>query len=122
MLTPERIAELRRLMEMATPGPWKVWRPVAGHQGGRIVNPAGDAELGNWMVADLRWMEDAELVTAMRNDFAALLDEAERAAEAREAAARLILECTNIISEATAEKLAERIRGLPLPDGTTVAP
>lgn len=30
------------------------------HFGFRVINPDGDAELGNWLVADFAWKEDAE--------------------------------------------------------------
>lgn len=31
------------------------------HFGVRVVNPSGDAELGNWHIADFSWREHAEL-------------------------------------------------------------
>lgn len=60
-------AELRALLERATREPWD----DLGHA---IVSPRGDAELGNWMVAErVRWEEDRRLIVAMRNHLPALL-------------------------------------------------
>jgi hypothetical protein len=70
-MTPERIAELRALCEAATRGPWRDYQ-------GNIINPAGDAELGNWLVGSLRWADDRAFVTAAREALPAALDEIER--------------------------------------------
>jgi len=49
-----------------TPRPWAVLIGKAFN--GAIVSPAGDAELGNWMVAQLvRWDADAALIVRAVN-------------------------------------------------------
>jgi len=89
-LTPERLAELRRLHEAATPGPWKLWNgwgPVAGTEYMVVyrIGPEGDEWVG--IIADYRYppsadlyakREDAELVAAARNALPELLDEIQR--------------------------------------------
>ena len=48
-----------------TPGPWKIVPNFGGSRYPSIVNPAGDAELGDWMVAErVRWPTDAALIAA----------------------------------------------------------
>ena len=48
-----------------TPGPWKIVPNFGGSRYPSIVNPAGDAELGDWMVAEgVRWPADAALFKA----------------------------------------------------------
>ncbi len=38
----------------------------------RVVNPAGDAELGNWLIAECRWQTDATLISAAPDLYEAL--------------------------------------------------
>ena len=65
-----------------TPGPWKIVPNFGGSRYPSIVNPAGDAELGDWMVAEqVRWAADAALIQAAPELLAAL-DEADSALEA----------------------------------------
>ena len=65
-------------LEAATPGPWKEL-PKFKDRFSAIVSPAGDAELGTWMVADtIRWSNDADLIAHAPIDIRALLDEVER--------------------------------------------
>lgn len=50
-----------------TRGPWAVLIPhkSAESKYPSVVSPAGDAEIGTWMVAErVRWMEDACLIAA----------------------------------------------------------
>ena len=56
-----------------TPGPWKIIPAFGGSRYPSIVNPAGDAELGDWMVAErVRWPADANLIAAAPELLAAL--------------------------------------------------
>jgi hypothetical protein len=72
--TPERIAADRALCDAATVGPW-------GKHGSTVVNPAGDAELGNWFICGPRWMPDRDFIIAARTELPATLDEIERQAK-----------------------------------------
>lgn len=55
-----------------TPGPWEPYRQE-GQYGWRIIRPAGDAELGNWMVAErVRREEDARLIAGAPELYEAL--------------------------------------------------
>ena len=57
-----------------TQGPWELYcrDAMAPYQ---VVNPNGDAELGNWVVAgDVRWKVDARLIAAAPDMYAALED------------------------------------------------
>ena len=40
--------------------PWALGPSQKFHH--QIVNPDGDAELGNWFIAEFRWIEDAQTV------------------------------------------------------------
>lgn len=46
-----------------TPGPWVVGPKIHGFDF-TITNPKGDAELGNWLVAGVRWNGNAHLIAA----------------------------------------------------------
>src|SRR5258706_6251691 len=62
---------LEKLEAKATGGPWDVIDDEKTH---RIINPAGDAELGNWTVADnVWWLTNAALIVALRNNAKALI-------------------------------------------------
>jgi hypothetical protein len=55
-----------------TPGPWVVH---AGKMHGfdcYVANPNGDAECGTWLVAGVRWTENARLIAAAPELLAAL--------------------------------------------------
>ncbi|WKK11955.1 hypothetical protein QYN14_25750 [Rhodococcus ruber] len=73
-MTPEQIAEGRRLLAAATPGPWVVGGRSRtggvyfGNQNPEVEGPSGDA-----------WDSDAELIVWARNNLPALLDRLERA-------------------------------------------
>jgi hypothetical protein len=62
-----------------TPGEWK-WQKhptSACATDCQIVAPAGDAELGTWMIADrVRWVENARLIASAPTMLAALEDAA----------------------------------------------
>lgn len=81
-VTPEQREELRRLLAEATEGPWRCDVAYDGRSY-RVTNPAGDAELGDWLVAgDVRWKEDGDLICLLRNlADAALSAERERVRE-----------------------------------------
>ena len=85
-LTPERLAELRRIAEAATPGPWEVVG-LAGYGGPyalRMPHRSGRTWYG---VEGIKRREDAEYFVAMnRNTVLALLDEIERLRRERDAA------------------------------------
>ena len=76
-LTPERLAELRRIAEAATPGPYEVVG-LAGYGGPyalRMPHRSGRTWYG---VEGIKRREDAEYFVAMnRNTVLALLDEIE---------------------------------------------
>ena len=67
------LARARALIEAAkkaTDAPWQS-RPLIkpGSLSGAIVSPAGDAELGNWMICEqVRWPTDRTFIAAARND------------------------------------------------------
>lgn len=81
-MTPDLDA-LARMLEKATAGPWG--NSFLDPHGKRVISPAGDAELGNWLVADMRWKEDADLVIALRNAAPWLIERARRTARVEEA-------------------------------------
>jgi hypothetical protein len=95
-------SRIKRIFELdgERNNPHKSWALREYEIGGcpyAITNPNGDAELGNWMVANVRWQPDAEFIAAapeavsiikellvviekQRSDFEALIIEAEGAA------------------------------------------
>jgi hypothetical protein len=46
-----------------TPGPWEVSKPLH-HFDYTVINPKGDAEIGDWLVAGVRWEANARLIAA----------------------------------------------------------
>ena len=71
--TDRTLAEIRERCEKATPGPWETY--PFGKAYPAIVAPSGDAELGNWMVAErVRWRNDADFIAHARTDTPYLLD------------------------------------------------
>lgn len=87
----DRLAEIEQRFAKTTPHPWSVRRSLPGvrDQSISIVNPAGDAEAGDWMVAErVRWAEDAELIAHAPSDLVWLIGEVKdlRAKLAAEAA------------------------------------
>src|SRR5690606_13791025 len=83
-LTPDRLQELRRIAEAATPGPYEVVG-LAGYGGPyalRMPHRSGRAWYG---VEGIKRREDAEYFVAMNRDTVlALLDEIERLRRGRE--------------------------------------
>jgi len=89
-MTPERIAELRRLCGAATPGPWKcwgVWGPVKGTDFMAVSRIGPEAPEWAGIVADPLYppnadfyakREDAEFVAIARTALPEALDEIER--------------------------------------------
>src|SRR5579875_3536452 len=88
-MTPERIAELRRLCGAATPGPWKcwgVWGPVKGTDFMAVSRIGPEAPEWAGIVADPLYppnadfyakREDAEFVAIARTALPEALDEIE---------------------------------------------
>lgn len=69
-----RLDEIEKRCAMATNGPWQVYSRV-GSSYSSIISPAGDAELGNWMVAErVQWNVDAAFIAAARTDVPWLID------------------------------------------------
>jgi hypothetical protein len=81
---PDPMEDLRKLSAEARAGPWKVHAAKLHGFDVHVVNPGGDAELGNWLVAGVRWEANAALIVAAVNLVRALTDEGavERAARA----------------------------------------
>ena len=104
-LTPETVAELRRLLDAATPGPWMV-----GDEGDdvAVIVDEGDEFSSIQIAADLHQgddgLTDARLIAAAVNALPALLD----AAEERDA--------LRAERDALAAKV-ERVRALHRPEG-----
>lgn len=79
-MTPEEIAELRRLAEAGTPGPWAAepW----GDTDRDVVTKASDHHVIAELAGYPRKARDAALIVAMRNKLAGMLDEIERLRQA----------------------------------------
>lgn len=80
-LTPAEIAELRRLHEAATPGPWENGNEYDGTRSCRITGPDGldfkvDYEPQRHFYS--QYKDAADLIVAARNALPRLLDENER--------------------------------------------
>lgn len=53
---------LEAVARAATPGPWKTHRsPITGFDLS-VINSNGEAELGTWLVAGVRWVPNAEFI------------------------------------------------------------
>jgi hypothetical protein len=58
-ITPEALAEL---LAKVAPGA-ETWTVIAKSKHGyQVINEAGDAELGNWLIAECWWKEVAEFI------------------------------------------------------------
>lgn len=70
LTTLAKARALIKAAEKATSGPWATLpSPDTDDLHGKIVSPKGDAELGNWLVADgVRWAENRAFIAAARND------------------------------------------------------
>lgn len=112
-ITPERIAELRRLHEKATPGPWwREWNNADDHEDGIDILACGhggrialveDGEIPGTRETGFGPAAVADLICAARNALPELLDEIERLREdARH--------CAAVCHPATAE--IERLRAV----------
>ncbi|MCF8784140.1 hypothetical protein [Rhodococcus ruber] len=87
-MTPEQIAEGRRLLDAATPGPWRVQRDATyDHMNGEVETYSVAAEDG-FMDADDA--ADAELIVWARNNLPALLDRLDRWAVVIDAGANIL--------------------------------
>lgn len=51
-------------MTQPTPGPWVITGSKLHGFDFAIVNPKGDAEVGDWLVAGARWEANARLIAA----------------------------------------------------------
>lgn len=56
-----------------TPGPWTTGPKLHGFDFS-IVNPKGDAEVGDWLVAGVRWEANARLIAAAPEHHAVALE------------------------------------------------
>ena len=76
-LTPEKLAELRRLLERATPGPWHAWDRGIGYEVHAEVehNPIHCVPLNSEFRETFRGT-DARLIVAAVNALPGLLDAA----------------------------------------------
>lgn len=75
-----RVAEIRARLEAATPGPWAVAPQTAmraeeaNPMFARVVNPAGEAELGTWTIAErVQWPGNQQFIANAPADIAYLL-------------------------------------------------
>jgi hypothetical protein len=87
-MTPERLAEIERLMEAATPGPWVVSNDPNGkpHQilgmfNGTLLDPVVDCR---WASATQRGCDDYDFIAAARTAVPELVQEVRRLREALE--------------------------------------
>jgi ubiquinone biosynthesis protein UbiJ len=77
---PDRLAEIRARLDAATPGPWRLIKPLSTasrnvlHNVVRDTIPNHSEEMGEYRG---RWM-DADLIAHAPDDIAWLLDEVER--------------------------------------------
>ena len=70
----DRLDEIRARLGAATPGPWEARSKFSG-KSSAVVSPAGDAELGNWMVAEgVFWSSNADFIAHAPTDIRYLLD------------------------------------------------
>ena len=67
--------------EKHTPGPWEVigWKLEGFDMS--VINPKGEAELGNWLVAGVRWKANARLIAAAPDLLAACKEARRKIAE-----------------------------------------
>jgi hypothetical protein len=79
------LEELERVAAAMTEGPWQHELLGPGKLRYRITNPKGDAELGNWLVGEVRWGVNATGIALLRNHASALLHSSREAARLREA-------------------------------------
>lgn len=65
-LSEAELKQIAERAEKATPGPWEVHKlSFDGSKYPAVVSPAGDAELGNWVVAErVRRERDAAYIAA----------------------------------------------------------
>ena len=89
-LTPEKLAELRRLLDAATPGPWAQGDPAFGGRNAQCVVSISSEAMGrDVMGPTLRpALFDVELIVAAVNALPALLAAAELLAEVRDQVTR----------------------------------
>ena len=85
-LTPEKRAELRRLLDAATPTPWDSYRPHPSYARYAIDRVMPEGHLGDEvaMTQDVRASENAELIAAAINELGSLLDAADLLDEVRD--------------------------------------
>jgi hypothetical protein len=74
--------QLRAMVAEAQEGDWKIY-------GKRVVNPDGDAELGNWSVAEFWWPTDGALLVQSKIIATALADALDEIARLRDALSRI---------------------------------
>jgi hypothetical protein len=86
------LEELERVAAAMTEGPWHHELLGPGKLRYRITNPKGDAELGNWLVGEVRWGVNATGIALLRNHASALLHSSREAARLREAAQTALAE------------------------------
>jgi hypothetical protein len=77
------LEELERVAAAMTEGPWHHELLGPGKLRYRITNPKGDAELGNWLVGEVRWGVNATGIALLRNHASALLHSSREAARLR---------------------------------------
>jgi hypothetical protein len=93
------LEELERVAAAMTEGPWRHELLGPGKLRYRITNPKGDAELGNWLVGEVRWGVNATGIALLRNHASALLHSSREAARLRAELAAERERCKRIVLE-----------------------
>jgi hypothetical protein len=122
MTAPYTAAELAAISaraEAATEGPWRVIEPPKARPDdktpliGNVVAPDGDAELGNWMVAErVVWKVNRDFIAAARSDVPRLVAELTRAREALQTYQRLSLEAFKLLDADQDMKTMKLLRAM----------
>lgn len=95
-----RLAEIAERHAKATPGSWAVLDARGDIYGHWVIHPDGDAELGNWSMAErVRRREDAEFIANSRADIPYLLTELASADKWAVETAVLLLDAAAVASE-----------------------
>ena len=89
-MTPEKLAELKRLLDEATPRPWEAYHPHPHYRQYAVdaVTPEGHLGYAVATTQDVQAEANAELIATAVNALPALLDAAELLADVRDQVTR----------------------------------